>query len=85
MPVFMSLCIRVYHYLMFIFSWQIGGIHPENCRLLKADSSTGYALSPDLLSEAVSHDIANGLIPFFLCANVRSKTSYISLLSICVF
>ncbi|KAJ9697060.1 hypothetical protein PVL29_009011 [Vitis rotundifolia] len=48
---------------------QIGGIHPENCRLLKADSSTGYALSPDLLSEAVSHDIANGLIPFFLCAN----------------
>lgn len=54
---------------------QIGGIHPENCRLLKADSSTGYALSPDLLSEAVSHDITNGLIPFFLCANVGTTSS----------
>ncbi|RVW53670.1 Tyrosine decarboxylase 1 [Vitis vinifera] len=54
---------------------KIGGIHPENCRLLKADSSTGYALSPDLLSEAVSHDIANGLIPFFLCANVGTTSS----------
>lgn len=51
--------------------WQIAGIHPENCRVLKTDSSTEYALSPESLSEAISQDIASGLIPFFLCATVR--------------
>jgi len=39
--------------------------------LLKADSSTNYALSPEVLSEAISNDIAGGLVPFFLCATVR--------------
>ncbi|KAJ6389924.1 hypothetical protein OIU77_024198, partial [Salix suchowensis] len=47
---------------------KIGGIHPENCKLLKTDSSTNYALSPGLLSKAISDDISTGLIPFFLCA-----------------
>ncbi|XP_019225726.1 PREDICTED: tyrosine decarboxylase 1 isoform X1 [Nicotiana attenuata] len=50
---------------------QIGGIHPENFRMLKAVSCRDYALSPDALSEAVSHDLATGLIPFFFCATVR--------------
>lgn len=54
----------------FIAKWQIGGIYPENCRLLRTDSSTNYALSPDVLSEAILSDIANGLTPFFLCATV---------------
>lgn len=53
------------------FLWQIGGIYPENFRVLKADPSRDYALSPDTLSEAVSHDMATGLIPFFFCATVR--------------
>ncbi|PON44393.1 Aromatic-L-amino-acid decarboxylase [Parasponia andersonii] len=54
---------------------QIGGIHPENCRLLRTDSSTNYALSPNVLSEAISRDIANGLIPFFLCGTVGTTSS----------
>ncbi|KAK9281335.1 hypothetical protein L1049_004234 [Liquidambar formosana] len=54
---------------------QIGGIHPENCRLLKTDSSTNYGLSPDLLSEVISHDISIGLIPYFLCATVGTTSS----------
>ncbi|KAF5726985.1 tyrosine decarboxylase 1-like [Tripterygium wilfordii] len=54
---------------------QIGGIHPENCRVLKTDASTDYALSPELLSETISHDIAVGLIPFFLCATVGTTSS----------
>ncbi|XP_031373733.1 tyrosine decarboxylase 1 isoform X2 [Punica granatum] len=54
---------------------QIGGIYPENCRMLKADASTNYALSPDALTEAISHDISNGLIPFFLCATVGTTSS----------
>ncbi|KAG5055428.1 hypothetical protein JHK85_007938 [Glycine max] len=41
---------------------QIAGINPELCRLLKTDSSTNYALSPDVLSEAISNDIAGGLV-----------------------
>ncbi|GLT41320.1 hypothetical protein SLA2020_153940 [Shorea laevis] len=54
---------------------QIAGIHSENCRVLKADSSTNYALSPELLNEAISHDLAAGLIPFFLCATVGTTSS----------
>ncbi|CAL1357102.1 unnamed protein product [Linum trigynum] len=54
---------------------QIGGIHPENCRLLKTDSSTNYALPPEIVSEAISHDISIGLIPFFLCGTVGTTSS----------
>ncbi|XP_011024499.1 PREDICTED: tyrosine decarboxylase 1-like isoform X1 [Populus euphratica] len=54
---------------------QIGGIHPENCKLLKTDSSTNYALSPNLLSKAISDDISTGLVPFFLCATVGTTSS----------
>ncbi|CAI0434701.1 unnamed protein product [Linum tenue] len=54
---------------------QIAGIHPENCRLLKTDSSTDYALSPEIVSEAISHDISIGLIPFFLCGTVGTTSS----------
>ncbi|CAN8257545.1 unnamed protein product [Cochlearia groenlandica] len=54
---------------------QIAGIHPENCRVLKADSSTNYALRPELLQEAISKDFEAGLIPFFLCANVGTTSS----------
>lgn len=41
--------------------------------MLKADSSTNYALRPEVLQEAVSRDLEAGLIPFFLCANVRTS------------
>ncbi|KAG8389141.1 hypothetical protein BUALT_Bualt02G0198300 [Buddleja alternifolia] len=54
---------------------KIGGIHAENCRVLKTDSSTDYALSPESLSEAISRDIASGLIPFFMCATVGTTSS----------
>ncbi|XP_027147891.1 tyrosine decarboxylase 1 isoform X1 [Coffea eugenioides] len=54
---------------------QIAGIHPDNCRVLKTDSSTDYALSPESLSEAITHDLAIGLVPFFLCATVGSTSS----------
>ncbi|XP_054800292.1 tyrosine decarboxylase 2 isoform X1 [Prosopis cineraria] len=54
---------------------QIGGLNPELCRLLRTDPSTNYALSPDVLCEAISNDIASGLIPFFLCATVGTTSS----------
>jgi tyrosine decarboxylase len=49
---------------------QILGMSPVNLRLLKADSTTCYMLTPALLAEAVAADVAAGLIPFFLCATV---------------
>lgn len=55
---------------MSFIQWQIAGIHMENYRVLKTDSSTNYALSADVISEAISKDRAAGLIPFFLCATV---------------
>ncbi|XP_042515557.1 tyrosine decarboxylase 2 [Macadamia integrifolia] len=54
---------------------RIAGIYPENCRLLKTDSSTNFALSSDVLSEAISKDIAAGLVPIFLCATVGTTSS----------
>ncbi|KAK4749158.1 hypothetical protein SAY87_026607 [Trapa incisa] len=54
---------------------QMGGIHPENYRMLIAGASTNYALSPDVLKEAISHDISKGLIPFLLCATVGTTSS----------
>lgn len=65
-----QLIVPVYRMFEVYCLWQIGGIHPENCRLLKTDKSTEYALSPESLSAAISHDIAVGLIPFFLCGTV---------------
>ncbi|QHO42829.1 Tyrosine decarboxylase [Arachis hypogaea] len=53
----------------------IGGLNPERYRSLKTDASTNYALSPEVFSEAVSIDIATGLIPFFLCATVGTTSS----------
>ncbi|KAG2323611.1 hypothetical protein Bca52824_016824 [Brassica carinata] len=54
---------------------QIAGIHLENCRVLKTDSSTNYALRPESLQEAVSVDLDAGLIPFFLCGTVGTTSS----------
>ncbi|XP_073141219.1 tyrosine decarboxylase 2 [Henckelia pumila] len=54
---------------------KIGGIYPENIRILETDSSTEYALSPESLTKAISQDIALGLIPFFLCATVGTTSS----------
>ncbi|RZC52121.1 hypothetical protein C5167_020548 [Papaver somniferum] len=54
---------------------KIAGVHPENCRLVKTNSSTNYALSPDVLREEISKDIAAGLIPFFLSSTVGTTSS----------
>lgn len=54
---------------------QIAGIHPKNCKALKTDPSADYALSPELLMEAITEDKTTGLIPFFLCSTVGSTSS----------
>lgn len=54
---------------------QIAGIYPENIRILKTDSSSAYSLAPEVLSKAVSQDIASGLIPLLLCATIGTTSS----------
>ncbi|XP_076934127.1 tyrosine decarboxylase 2-like [Bidens hawaiensis] len=54
---------------------QIAGIHAENLRPLKTESCNEYSLSPESLTDAISHDIASGLIPLFLCATVGTTSS----------
>uniref|UniRef100_M4F6H3 Tyrosine decarboxylase n=1 Tax=Brassica campestris TaxID=3711 RepID=M4F6H3_BRACM len=44
-------------------------------KVLKADTSTNFALRPELLQEAVSLDLEAGLFPFFLCGNVGTTSS----------
>lgn len=57
--------------ILLCLNLQIAGIHPQNCRALRTESCNDYALSPESLNEAITLDLANGLIPFFLCATVR--------------
>ncbi|KAI3813661.1 hypothetical protein L1987_18390 [Smallanthus sonchifolius] len=54
---------------------QIAGIHPENLRLLRTETCNEYALSPESLTNAISHDVASGLIPLLLCATVGTTSS----------
>ncbi|XP_021838623.1 phenylacetaldehyde synthase isoform X2 [Spinacia oleracea] len=54
---------------------QIAGIYPENIRILKTESSSEYALSPQVLSAAISQDVASGLIPLLLCATIGTTSS----------
>ncbi|WOL10650.1 tyrosine decarboxylase 1 [Canna indica] len=54
---------------------QIAGIYPENFRILKVDSTSNYALSPEVVSKAISNDIFAGLIPCFICATVGTTSS----------
>ncbi|THU56229.1 hypothetical protein C4D60_Mb11t15090 [Musa balbisiana] len=54
---------------------QIAGIFPENLRVLKTDLTSNYALSLEVVSEAISSDLSAGLIPFFICATVGTTSS----------
>ncbi|XP_072956432.1 tyrosine decarboxylase 2 isoform X2 [Typha angustifolia] len=54
---------------------QIAGIFPENFRVVKADFNSNYAVTPEVISEAILGDLSAGLIPFFLCATVGTTSS----------
>ncbi|KAG6555029.1 hypothetical protein Mapa_003061 [Marchantia paleacea] len=53
---------------------QIAGVG-SNLRILPADSSTGYTLSPAVLRRAVEEDAASGYEPFFLCSTMGTTSS----------
>lgn len=53
----------------------IAGIQKTNFRVLPTNSSTNYALSPDVLEKAISDDLSAGFCPFFLCATVGTTSS----------
>jgi len=52
---------------------KIAGIGKNNLRLIGVDDQ--MAMSPDLLDQAISKDLANGLIPFFVCATVGTTST----------
>jgi aromatic-L-amino-acid decarboxylase len=52
---------------------KIAGIGKNNLRLIGVDEK--LAMRPDLLEAAISEDIANGLVPFFVCASVGTTST----------
>ncbi|URD79296.1 MYB family transcription factor [Musa troglodytarum] len=50
----------------------IAGIFPENLRVLKTDLTSNYALSLEVVSEAISSDLSAGLIPFLYVGTTSS-------------
>jgi aromatic-L-amino-acid/L-tryptophan decarboxylase len=51
----------------------IAGIGRENLRLIEADEK--FAMKPEVLAAQVQHDIADGRVPFFVCATVGTTSS----------
>ncbi|KAL5987889.1 hypothetical protein ACLOJK_035645 [Asimina triloba] len=54
---------------------QIAGIHPANFRAVPTSRATSFGLSPDGLRAAIIRDVADGLVPLFLCATVGTTSS----------
>ncbi|PVH32042.1 hypothetical protein PAHAL_9G299800 [Panicum hallii] len=46
------------------------GIPPSNFRVIQTSASSGYGLTADAIRAAVDRDVANGLVPLYLCAIV---------------
>ncbi len=53
----------------------IAGLGRDNLRLIDAPSRLGFAMNPDALRKAMRADIANGMIPCFVCATVGTTSS----------
>ncbi|KAH9605253.1 hypothetical protein KSS87_015881, partial [Heliosperma pusillum] len=51
------------------------GIPPQNIRVLPTSSSQDFALSPLLLKTAIEADIAQGLVPLYVCATIGATPS----------
>nr|AHN53383.1 aromatic L-amino acid decarboxylase [Rosa rugosa] len=54
---------------------QIVGINTENFRAIKTTKSTGFALSPEMLTLTISSDLEKGLVPLFLCATMDTTAT----------
>lgn len=52
---------------------KIAGIGKNNLRLIEVDEK--LAMRPELLEAAINEDIANGLVPFFVCATVGTTST----------
>ena len=52
---------------------KIAGIGKNNLRLIGVDEK--LAMRPELLEAAINEDIANGLVPFFVCATVGTTST----------
>ncbi|KAH9617221.1 hypothetical protein KSS87_017388 [Heliosperma pusillum] len=51
------------------------GIPPQNIRVLPTSSSQDFELSPLLLKTAIEADIAQGLVPLYICATIGTTPS----------
>lgn len=50
----------------------MAGLAPGNLRVIKASAANEYALSEEDVEKAVREVEAQGLVPFFICANVSA-------------
>lgn len=53
----------------------IAGLGRENLRMIDAPAAGGFAMDVHALREAMRSDIAQGLIPFFICGTVGTTSS----------
>ncbi|KAJ6837930.1 putative tyrosine decarboxylase 1 [Iris pallida] len=51
------------------------GIPPSNFRAIPTASATGYALTAESVRSAMEADVANGLVPLYLCATVGTTAA----------
>ncbi|URE15633.1 Tyrosine DOPA decarboxylase [Musa troglodytarum] len=54
---------------------QIAGIRPDNIRALPTRQRDAFGLCPEMLGAALAADVAEGLVPLYLCATVGTTSS----------
>ncbi|XP_024021015.1 aromatic-L-amino-acid decarboxylase isoform X2 [Morus notabilis] len=54
---------------------KMAGIHPRNIRSIQTSIDAGFCLCPVALREAVREDVAEGLVPLYLCATVGTTST----------
>ncbi|PON80533.1 Aromatic-L-amino-acid decarboxylase [Parasponia andersonii] len=54
---------------------RLAGIHPSNIRSIPTNLAQGFSLCPENLGRVVKDDVAQGLVPLYLCATVGTTST----------
>ncbi|KAH7532949.1 hypothetical protein FEM48_Zijuj04G0077700 [Ziziphus jujuba var. spinosa] len=60
---------------MFVKASKLAGIHPSNIRSIPTNLHNEFSLCPAVLRNVVEADVAEGLVPLYLCATVGTTST----------
>nr|GEX02649.1 aromatic-L-amino-acid decarboxylase-like [Tanacetum cinerariifolium] len=54
---------------------KLAGIHPQNIRSIPTSAKDKFSLSPKLLRKVIEADVAEGMVPLYLCSTVGTTST----------